>query len=473
MSAEWNAVSGMINTLGQQDVQRRQKAYYDEQRQELQKQSQQADAVRQSYDQLAKAFQDSGGDMDALAPLVKDAASMQAMSAFVKAYADSEEGVSRAKAATAKRIDESFRIASGHVPKALQSQVGSPEWVSAAQNVAAQGAFGGKLGDYDPQTQTFSVIQPNTVSGWSESDRVSATEVQQALQNFQKGIIQGPRGQMAKEWANAFIRYDITRRAANAEALTDTSKHILLSDGKKTLTVVPQLHESPGGGFVYMVQDPEKGLTIASDLEDYLRKGYKITTQDQMNKETDFSLRRQGHALTAQGHALRAQEQGPKPMTQKDIISTSGGTADRVASAMRETARRYGAGTDVTGLDPLAALAAQAASGEAVMRQQAEQGDPQAMADWTQYQRWAREHTELMNAAIGYTREAAGMGQAQYGPADLYTQPSVQAPLGVPFEGVLPDGRRGRFWKDPRTGSVYEITEDSAPQSAATQGKKK
>ena len=107
------------------------------------------------------------------------------------------------------------------------------------------------------------------------------------------------------------------------------------------------------------------------------------------------------------------------------------------------------------------------------MRQQAEQGDPQAMADWTQYQRWAREHTELMNAAIGYTREAAGMGQAQYGPADLYTQPSVQAPLGVPFEGVLPDGRRGRFWKDPRTGSVYEITEDSAPQSAATQGKKK
>lgn len=316
--SEWSDISQAIGMLGQQDVQRKQKAVYDTQLQATQQKVAEDAAISQNYDALARAFRESGGNLDALAPLVKDGPSTQAMAKFVDDYSKTEEGKKKAQDATSQRVMRDFQNASGYVSKALASPRGSEEWVANTVNAAANAPFTLKLGGYDPESQTFELLAPAPIVGFSSAgERISADQAEATLKRIQAGTIAAKDGTLFnKEWQDAHIMYDIDRKQKNTAALANTEQHILLTNGKQSLTVIPQLAENPADGFVYLVQDPQKGLVPTPNLDAYLSSGFRPISQKQANEETKIDQEQQKIGMTAWGHQISAANLG---MRQKEF----------------------------------------------------------------------------------------------------------------------------------------------------------
>ena len=336
--SEWSDISQAIGMLGQQDVQRKQKAYYDTQLQATQQKVAEEAAISQNYNALAQTFHQSGGNIDALAPLVKDGASMQAMAKFVDDYSKTEEGRKKAMDATAQRAMRNFQVGSGYIAKALSAPRGSEEWAANIQNAAAVAPFSFKLGGYDPESQTFELLAPAPIVGFSSAgERISADQAETTLKRIQAGTIAAKDGTLFnKEWQDAQIMYDIDRKQKNTAALANTEQHILLTNGKQSLTVIPQLAENPADGFVYLVQDPQKGLMPTPNLDAYLSNGFRPISQKQANEETKIDQEQQKIGMTAWGHQISAANLG---MRQKEFEdATEGKTGLKEQSGVVNTA---------------------------------------------------------------------------------------------------------------------------------------
>lgn len=444
-------ISQGINALYQQDARRAQKAVYDEQLKGVQAENAERSAVGQQYTAMVDAFRKSGGNIDALAPMVKDKASMKAFTSFVTDYAQTEEGRKKAMDATMERITKWFQVGSGYIQKALSSPHGSPEWVANAQNAAAVAPFTLKLGSYDQGSDSFEMLDADPVAGFVPSgEKVPAAEVDQILKRIQSGTISSKDGKLwNKEWQDAQIMFDVGRKQQNSTFLMDEGKHVLLTKGGQTMRAVPQVSENPSDGFVYLVQDPQRGLVPMRDLSALLADGWRPTNQAQLNKEADLGIERQklgmqawGHQISAGNLALNARKYADEmsgKVSPKDQSAVTNTAIDNLRARQNDLLRAYAEFPDVSGLDPNTAMvvmneAKTLAAQNLERAAMAEGADPRVRQDFKEFVANEKEYQQLLDAGTGL---AFGMvGQER--PAD----PAAQA--AEAGSGKLPGQAAGR-----------------------------
>lgn len=458
--SEWSDISQAIGMLGQQDVQRKQKAYYDTQLQATQQKVAEEAAVSQNYNALAQAFHQSGGNIDALAPMVKDGASMQAMAKFVDDYSKTEEGRKKAMDATAQRAMRNFQVGSGYISKALSAPRGSEEWAANIQNAAAVAPFSFKLGGYDPESQSFELLAADPVAGFrGAGERISADQAEGTLKRIASGTIAAKDGTLFnKEWQDAQIMFDLDRKQKNAAALTNPDSHLLLTNGAQSLTVIPQLSENPADGYVYLVQDPQKGLVPTRDLNAYLSAGFRPVTQKQVNEETKQDLERSQQGIQMFGHQISATNAGLRQLEFEDGQRGQGAAKNQVAvlntvidnlrAKQNDILKRY-----VKFPEPMsgetqevfmARMSDATKTAAQALESAAAKGDPRAAADWEQYQNTQQEYglalDKSADLAFGMTGIAAPtrMPGAQAGvlPAAKGTTEGRYRAAGAPQSGT-------------------------------------
>lgn len=444
-------ISQGINALYQQDARRAQKAVYDEQLKGVQAENAERSAVGQQYTAMVDAFRKSGGNIDALAPMVKDAAGMKAFASFVTDYAQTEEGRKKAMDATMERTAKMFQVGSGYIQKALSSPKGSPEWVANVQNAAAVAPFTLKLGSYDQGSDSFEMLDADPAAGFVPSgEKVPAAEVEQILKRIQSGTISSKDGKLwNKEWQDAQIMFDVGRKQQNSAFLMDEGKHVLLTKGGQTMRAVPQVSENPSDGFVYLVQDPQRGLVPMRDLSALLDDGWRPTNQAQLNKEADLGIERQklgmqawGHQISAGNLALNARKYADEmsgKVSPKDQSAVTNTAIDNLRARQNDLLRAYAEFPDVSGLDPNTAMLAlnkakTLAAQNLERAAMAEGADPRVRQDFKEFVANEKEYQQLLDAGTGL---AFGMvGQER--PAD----PAAQA--AEAGSGKLPGQAAGR-----------------------------
>lgn len=444
-------ISQGINALYQQDVRRAQKAVYDEQLKGVQAENAERSAVGQQYTAMVDAFRKSGGNIDALAPMVKDKAGMKAFASFVTDYAQTEEGRKKAMDATMARTAKMFQVGSGYIQKALSSPKGSPEWVSNVQNAAAVAPFTLKLGSYDQGSDSFEMLDADPVVGFVPSgEKVPAAEVEQILKRIQSGTISSKDGKLwNKEWQDAQIMFDVGRKQQNSAFLMDDAKHVLLTKGGQTMRAVPQVSENPSDGFVYLVQDPQRGLVPMRDLSALLDDGWRPTNQAQLNKEADLGIERQKLGMQAWGHQISAgnlalnerkyADEMSGKVSPKDQSAVTNTAIDNLRARQNDLLRAYAEFPDVSGLDPNTAMLAlnkakTLAAQNLERAAMAEGADPRVRQDYKEFAANEKEYQQLLDAGTGL---AFGMvGQER--PAD----PAAQA--AEAGSGKLPGQAAGR-----------------------------
>lgn len=444
-------ISQGINALYQQDARRAQKAVYDEQLKGVQAENAERSAVGQQYTAMVDAFRKSGGNIDALAPMVKDAAGMKAFASFVTDYAQTEDGRKKAMDATMERTAKMFQVGSGYIQKALASPKGSPEWVANVQNAAAVAPFTLKLGSYDQGSDSFEMLDADPAVGFVPSgEKVPAAEVEQILKRIQSGTISSKDGKLwNKEWQDAQIMFDVGRKQQNSAFLMDEGKHVLLTKGGQTMRAVPQVSENPSDGFVYLVQDPQRGLVPMRDLSALLDDGWRPTNQAQLNKEADLGIERQKLGMQAWGHQISAgnlalnerkyADEMSGKVSPKDQSAVTNTAIDNLRARQNDLLRAYAEFPDVSGLDPNTAMLAlnkakTLAAQNLERAAMAEGADPRVRQDYKEFAANEKEYQQLLDAGTGL---AFGMvGQER--PAD----PAAQA--AEAGSGKLPGQAAGR-----------------------------
>lgn len=444
-------ISQGINALYQQDARRAQKAVYDEQLKGVQAENAERSAVGQQYTAMVDAFRKSGGNIDALAPMVKDAAGMKAFASFVTDYAQTEDGRKKAMDATMERTAKMFQVGSGYIQKALASPKGSPEWVANVQNAAAVAPFTLKLGSYDQGSDSFEMLDADPAVGFVPSgEKVPAAEVEQILKRIQSGTISSKDGKLwNKEWQDAQIMFDVGRKQQNSTFLMDEGKHVLLTKGGQTMRAVPQVSENPSDGFVYLVQDPQRGLVPMRDLSALLADGWRPTNQAQLNKEADLGIERQKLGMQAWGHQISAgnlalnerkyADEMSGNVSPKDQSTVTNTAIDNLRARQNDLLRAYAEFPDVSGLDPNTAMLAlnkakTLAAQNLERAAMAEGADPRVRQDYKEFAANEKEYQQLLDAGTGL---AFGMvGQER--PAD----PAAQA--AEAGGGKLPGQAAGR-----------------------------
>jgi hypothetical protein len=442
-------ISQGINALYQQDTRRAQKAVYDEQLRGVQAENAQRSAVGQQYTAMVDAFRQNGGNLDALAPLVKDEAGMKAFASFVDDYARTEEGRKKAMDATTERATKMFQTGSGYIQKALSSSKGSPEWVANVQNAAASAPFTLKLGEYDQNTDSFEMLDADPVAGFTPSaDKIPAAEVEQILKRIQSGTVASKDGKLwNKEWQDAHVMFDLGRKSQNSAFLMDDSKHVLLTKGGQTLRAVPQVSENPADGFVYLLQDPQRGLVPMRDLNSLLNEGWRPTNQGQLNKEADRGIEQQklgmqaiGHQISAGNLALNTRKYNDEMggvVSPKDQSTVANTAIDNLRSRQNDLLRAYADFPDVTGLDPNTAMLAlnkakTLAAQNLERAAMAEGAGQRARQDYQEFMKNEQEYQQLLGAGTGL---AFGMvGQER--PADPAGQAAAAANTPLPGDAT-------------------------------------
>lgn len=440
-------ISQGINALQVQDGRRAQKAVYDEKLRGVQAENAERAAVGQQYTAMVDAFRKSGGNIDALAPLVRDQAGMKAFGAFVDDYAKTEEGRKRAMDATMGRTSKMFQVGSGYIQKALSSPKGSQEWVANVQNAAAVAPFTLKLGGYDQSSDSFEMLDADPSAGFVPSgEKIPAADVEQILKRIQSGTIASKDGKLwNKEWQDAQVLFDVDRKTQNSSFLMDDSKHVILTKGGQTMRAVPQISENPGDGFVYLVQDPQRGLVPVRDLKALMNDGWRPTNQAQLNKETEFGIDQQKLGMQAWGHQLsegRLALDGQKyademsgnasPKEQSSVTNTA---IDNLRARQNDLLRAYADFPDVSAMDPNTAMLAlnkakTIAAQNLERAAMAEGADPRARQDYQEFMKNEADYTQLLSAGTGL---AFGMvGQER--PADPAGQAAAAA--GAPLPGA-------------------------------------
>jgi hypothetical protein len=456
-------ISQLINGLQVQDVRRSQKAVHDEQLRGIEAANAEHAAVGQQYTAMVQAFRDNGGNIDALAPMVRDQASMKAFASFVTDYSQTEEGRKKAMDATMERTSKMFQVGSGYIQKALASPKGSPEWVANVQNAAAAGPFPFKLGGYDQASDSFELLDADPVSGFVPSgERMPAGDVDGVLRRIQSGTISSKDGKLwNREWQQAQIMFDVDRKQQNSAFLMDDSKHVILTKGNQTMRAVPQISENPADGYVYLLQDPQRGLVPMRDLSALLNDGWRPTNQAQLNKETEYGLDRQKLGMQALGHEISAgnlalnerkysdaQSGIVSPKEQSTVTNTA---IDNLRARQNDILRAYADFPDVSGMDQnLAMMTLNKAKTVAVQNLEraamAEGADPRARRDYQEFMKNEQDYQQLLDAGTGL---AFGMvGQER--PADPAAQAAAAGGAALPGEaagrGLAPVAGLGGKW---------------------------
>ena len=449
--ATWGDINQGINALYAQEGRRAQKAVYDEQLKGVQAENAERAAIGQQYTAMVDTFRQSGGNLDALAPMVRDQASMKAFVSFIDDYSKTEEGRLRGQKATSERAMSDYQKSYGYIQKALSSEKGSGDWVANIQNAAANAPFSFKLGQYDALSDSFELLDIDPVSGFVQTgERMPAVEADAIMRRIQKGTIHTKNGVVVnKEWQDAHIMFDIDRKQKNSAFLMDDSKHVILTKGGQTMRAVPQVSENPSDGFVYLVQDPQRGLVPMRDLSALLDDGWRPTNQAQLNKEADLGIERQklgmqawGHQISAGNLALNARKYADEmsgKVSPKDQSAVTNTAIDNLRARQNDLLRAYAEFPDVSGLDPNTAMvvmneAKTLAAQNLERAAMAEGADPRVRQDFKEFVANEKEYQQLLDAGTGL---AFGMvGQER--PAD----PAAQA--AEAGSGKLPGQAAGR-----------------------------
>ena len=456
-------ISQGINALYQQDARRAQKAVYDEQLKGVQAENAERAAIGQQYTAMVDAFQKSGGNIDALAPMVKDAAGMKAFASFVTDYAQTEEGRKKAMDATMERTAKMFQVGSGYIQKALSSPKGSPEWVANVQNAAAVAPFTLKLGSYDQGSDSFEMLDADPAVGFVPSgEMVPAAEVEQILKRIQSGTISSKDGKLwNKEWQDAQILFDVGRKQQNFAFLMDDAKHVLLTKGGQTMRAVPQVSENPSDGFVYLVQDPQRGLVPMRDLSALLDDGWRPTNQAQLNKEADLGIERQKLGMQAWGHQISAgnlalnerkyADEMSGKVSPKDQSTVTNTAIDNLRARQNDLLRAYAEFPDVSGLDPnTAMLALNKAKTMAAQNLErsamAEGADPRVRQDFKEFVANEKEYQQLLDAGTGLAFGMVGQDRPADPAAQAAEAGSGQLPGQAAGRGLAPVAGVGGKW---------------------------
>lgn len=458
----WGDINQGIGMLQAQDRVQAQTQLADEQLKSVQTDNAKKAAVSQQYTAMAEAFRQNGGDIDALAPMVKDEASTKAFASFVDDYSKTEEGRLRGKKATSERIMKEYQTSYGYIQKAQSSEKGSPEWAANIQNAAANAPFKFKLGQYDSSSDSFEVIDLDPVSGFSPTgEKMSAAEVDESMKRILKGTIPTKNGAMVnKEWQDAHIMFDIERKQQNSAFLMDDSKHVLLTKNGQTMRAIPQYSESPADGRVFLVQDPQRGLVPMRDLTTLLNDGWKPTNQEQLNKETGFSIDQQKLGMQAWGNQISAgnldlntrkyaDEMGGN-VSPKDQSTVTNTAIDNLRTRQNDLLRAYAEFPDVTGMDPYIAAAvvgkAKTLAAQNLERAATAKGaDPRAIQDYREFAKNEQEYQQLLGAGTGLAFGMVGQDR----PVDPSEQAAASAnsPLPVQATGrrLAPMGSAGKW----------------------------
>lgn len=453
--ATWGDINQGINALYAQEGRRAQKAVYDEQLKGVQAENAERAAIGQQYTAMVDTFRQSGGNLDALAPMVRDQASMKAFASFVDDYSKTEEGRKKAMDATMGRAAKMFQVGSGYIEKALQSPKGSQGWVANVQNAAAAAPFTLKLGEYDPSSDSFEALDADPVAGFVPSgERVPAAEVEQILKRVKAGTVAAKDGTLwNKEWQDAQILFDMDRKTQNSTLLMDDSKHVILTKGGQTMRAVPQISENPGDGYVYLVQDPQRGLVPMRDLTALMNDGWRPTNQGQLNKETEFGLERQKLGMQAWGHqisegrlALDGQkytdEMGGKFST-KEQSSVTNTAIDNLRARQNDLLRAYADFPDVSAMDPNTAMLAlnkakTLAAQNLERAAMAEGADPRARQDYQEFMKNEADYQQLLSAGTGLAFGMVGQERPADPAAQAAAAGNAQLPGAAAGRGLAP-----------------------------------
>lgn len=449
----WNEINQSIGMLRQQDSHNRQKAVYDAQLQGQQQENAERAAISQQYNALAQAFQQSGRDLDKVASLVKDGPSMKAFAAFVQDFQNTEEGRKKGMEATTARTKQEFQKASGYIQKALSSQHGSEDWAANIQNAAINAPFTLRLGKYDQGSDSFEVLAADPVSGFvGNGERISGADAEGILKRIQASTIAAKDGTLFnKEWQDAAILYDIDRKSSNVAALMDPKNHLVLTNGRQTITAIPQLAESPADGYHYLVLDPQQGLTPMRDLSPLLQSGWQPTTQDQLNEETKFGLDQQRIGMQAWGHNIaerRLSHDQSKYSNElrgvhsiKDQTSAANTTIDNLRQRQNDILKTYAEfPSDTPTNDPVAYRQAKA-SAVSNLEQAAKGGDQRAVRDLQELMRNERDYVALMRRTSELAHGMTGIHH-EPGPGEYQQLPG--AAQNLPEHAPARGGMRGQ-----------------------------
>ena len=267
-----------------------------------------------------------------------------------------------------------------------------------------------------------------------------AVEADAIMRRIQKGTIHTKNGVVVnKEWQDAHIMFDIDRKQKNSAFLMDDSKHVILTKGGQTMRAVPQISENPGDGYVYLVQDPQRGLVPMRDLTALMNEGWRPTNQGQLNKETEYELDQQKLGMQAWGHQISAgnlalnerkyADEMSGNVSPKDQSTVTNTAIDNLRARQNDLLRAYAEFPDVSGLDPnTAMLALNKAKTMAAQNLErsamAEGADPRVRQDFKEFVANEKEYQQLLDAGTGL---AFGMvGQERQ--ADPAAQAAEAAP---------------------------------------------
>ena len=463
-----------INALGAMEHRQKQSALADMQMQQVQRDNAEKAAVSAKYNTMAEAFKQSGGDINALAPLVQDKDSMKAFAAFAQDYQSTQDGLKKGQEASAQRAMVNFQQASGFIEKALSSQKGSEEWVANVQNAAAAAPIPMKVANYDPQTDTFEAMEANPVAGFqSTGQRIPAGEITGTLARIKQGTMKGKDGTLFNpEFQRAQIMFDLGRKTENPRMLADEKSHIVLQKGGQTVTAVPQLSENPADGYNYLVVEPGKGISTVKDLQPFIQSGWTMTTQEQMNKERDFGFKEQqlgmeqqriGVSMANLGESRRQHEYQrtrDARLEDNDALRAANSVIDDIRSRQSQILKNYveppQLGPDATPEEWQAAMLGAKKAGMDIMRQRAQSGDTTAKADLEALGQMDQTYNEFSSAREQKARRMVGLGMAPAKPqepaATKQEQPPQQAQKQIPQGAVRDAG-----------GQVYVPAKEGEP----------
>jgi hypothetical protein len=247
---------------------------------------------------------------------------------------------------------------------------------------------------------------------------------------------------------------------------------VILTKGGQTMRAVPQISENPGDGYVYLVQDPQRGLVPMRDLTALMNDGWRPTNQGQLNKETEFGLDRQKLGMQAWGHQIsegRLALDGKKyddemsgNFSPKEQASVANTAIDNLRARQNDLLRAYADFPDVSAMDPNTAMLAlnkakTLAAQNLERAAMAEGADPRARRDYQEFMKNEADYQQLLSAGtglafgmVGQERPADPAGQAAAaGNAPL---PGAAAGRGLapvaqpnPQAGQSPDPGQQRF----------------------------
>ena len=476
----WNDIHQAIGMLQQQDVRNRQKAYYDEQAQASRRENAEAEAVNQNFNAMAQRFREAGGDFNALMPLVRDGHGMKALARLAETYAQTEEARKKGADASIATGLTNLKQFSEAGTKAAQAQPGSEEWQTWTRQAAALSPVPVQLGAYDPQTNEFEMVERDQFGRPAQAGRVSGAEAMQRINQALAGNVTTKDGRVVNnEYLRAFLSREALRRSANPAAFADPATHTYLQKGGKTLTVIPQINANPALDRHFVVVDPERGATVATDLDELVKQGWTPTSREQMNTDTKYALdaaqvtNQSRNADISAGNLALSQRKYADELggnfglkDQSTILNT---TVDNLRARQNDILKQYAsipqipAGANQSVITALVSDAEQ--KGIAAMREKARSGDAQAQRDLEEYSRNEGDYRTLMSRGADLAFGMTGGGR-QKAPAELPGE-MMAAPAAPSGVGSMRGKVGGGAPSGPSAAGARQPSDGRAPRVAA------